>query len=688
MKKILSIFAAALFAVAVNAETIPVAAGENALRDAVASASAGDVLELASGNFAEVGDFSIDKNLTIKAAEGASPVIANTYYIKVDGGAEVTFQGIKFDGAGASDHCVRSHNNSTGAEVVTFDNCDFYNYPSHVIYVQRANRKWNSLIVRNCYFHDNKRSSIFVGYESGTDMACQAVTIENSIFANTVTPEGIEDRAVVAIYNAGSEAADIQVRVNHCTFYNFVKQSTGNSYSFLDVRKSTDVVISNCIFAQPAADMSGATYVYGGSIDNCLVFNGGHRSSSIVHNGVEGDPLFADAAHGDFYLLPNSPALTAGTDGGIIGACPAAEMKTLYCKMDKDWWKADGAAVGFYTWDDKGRQRAAWPGERMAAVEGEADLWKIDVNVARNHMGIFTRVSGEGEVYDWSSKTEDLTFPTDDKDMFTIANTEGCWSGCACDGVWSKYGEVVSDPKFYIAGNMTDWDNAKIPVYEDSYTFENMAEGKYQLKAVGADFAWHGMADMTTIADNLYLDQDGNVCFILAEAGNVTVNYKEGELFTLEGNFVAPEVQLIGSFFGPWDGETQPFALDPVDGTKAAKTVTLSVEWCDFKVIRAGDWLGKENEDGNYRIHSEHNWVDGLKRDYEGLKAISLQPDGAGDYTFTYEYANGKLTVTFPSEETAIHNAAVEAKAVKMMENGQLVIIKNGVKYNVLGTAL
>ena len=77
-----------------------------------------------------------------------------------------------------------------------------------------------------------------------------------------------------------------------------------------------------------------------------------------------------------------------------------------------------------------------------------------------------------------------------------------------------------------------------------------------------------------------------------------------------------------------------------------------------------------------------------MKRDYEGLKAISLQPDGAGDYTFTYEYANGKLTVTFPSEETAIHNAAVEAKAVKMMENGQLVIIKNGVKYNVLGTAL
>ena len=592
MKKILSIFAAALVAIAVNAETIPVAAGENALRDAVASASAGDVLELASGNFAEVGDFSIDKNLTIKAAEGASPVIANTYYIKVEGGAEVTFQGIKFDGAGASDHCVRSHNSSTGAEVVTFDNCDFHNYPSYVIYAQRANRKWNSLIVRNCYFYDNKRSSIYVGYESGTDMACQAVTIENSIFANTVTPEGIEDRAVVAIYNAGSEAADIQVRVNHCTFYNFVKQSTGNTYSFLDVRKSTDVVISNCIFAQPAADMSGATYVYGGSIDNCLVFNGGHRSSSIVHNGVEGDPLFADAAHGDFYLLPNSPALTAGTDGGIIGACPAAEMKTLYCKMDKDWWKADGAAVGFYTWDDKGRQRAAWPGERMAAVEGETDLWKIDVNVARNHMGIFTRVSGEGEVYDWSSKTEDLTFPTDDKDMFTIANTEGCWSGCACDGVWSKYGEEPAEQLengFYLVGkfnNVDAWDYASLTAEKQFVWNAHIGEGNEE---------WKVVADLVA-GDKV------KACYVYQ--GAITEYFPGGE-----GNEYVVDENHAG----------------------AGKTIY-------FQQMYNSDWGGQ----------------------------------------FYIE----------PNAGSAIHNAAVEAKAVKMMENGQLVIIKNGVKYNVLGTAL
>ena len=37
---------------------------------------------------------------------------------------------------------------------------------------------------------------------------------------------------------------------------------------------------------------------------------------------------------------------------------------------------------------------------------------------------------------------------------------------------------------------------------------------------------------------------------------------------------------------------------------------------------------------------------------------------------------------------TAISNTAVESKAVKLFENGQLVILKNGVKYNALGAKL
>jgi len=46
-----------------------------------------------------------------------------------------------------------------------------------------------------------------------------------------------------------------------------------------------------------------------------------------------------------------------------------------------------------------------------------------------------------------------------------------------------------------------------------------------------------------------------------------------------------------------------------------------------------------------------------------------------------------KVTFT-KSEATAIDNTEAEVKAVKAIENGQLVVIKNGVKYNVLGNVI
>ena len=46
-------------------------------------------------------------------------------------------------------------------------------------------------------------------------------------------------------------------------------------------------------------------------------------------------------------------------------------------------------------------------------------------------------------------------------------------------------------------------------------------------------------------------------------------------------------------------------------------------------------------------------------------------------YTFTVFYADGTAT--------AIDHVTTSAKAVKTIENGQLVIIKNGIRYNVAG---
>lgn len=121
----------------------------------------------------------------------------------------------------------------------------------------------------------------------------------------------------------------------------------------------------------------------------------------------------------------------------MVGSMSAA---TIYCKMDKAWWTADGAAVGIYTWDDLGTPKAAWPGERLTPVEGQEGVWSFDLDLETYHMCIFTRVNGEGEIADWGAKTGDLTIPAD-KDLFTITSETPVWGDPGCTGEWSVYGE-------------------------------------------------------------------------------------------------------------------------------------------------------------------------------------------------------------------------------------------------------
>ncbi len=117
----------------------------------------------------------------------------------------------------------------------------------------------------------------------------------------------------------------------------------------------------------------------------------------------------------------------------------SASTTTIYAKMEHDWWKDGGAAIGIYAWDGANKN-ADWPGERMSAVVGESDIWSIDIDTATYPNVIFTRVNGSGAIADWGAQTQNLTFPTDGKNLFTISNSTATWGGDpGCSGVWSTY---------------------------------------------------------------------------------------------------------------------------------------------------------------------------------------------------------------------------------------------------------
>ena len=102
----------------------------------------------------------------------------------------------------------------------------------------------------------------------------------------------------------------------------------------------------------------------------------------------------------------------------------------------------------------------------------------------------------------------------------------------------------------------------------------------------------------------------------------------------------------------------------------------------------------KENWDEGGQIADQTAMTAG-----DGYMELSLTPElrnrlaNAGHWMIQFNKETGapfNVTdiVLVGDFTTAISNTAVESKAVKFFENGQLVIIKNGVKYNTLGAQL
>lgn len=110
MKKflLLSLFLSALY---VRAAVVPVS-GTETIADAVSSAVVGDIIELSEA-VTYVGNVTIDKSLTLRAAEGleSAPIIQGKLSIK-DG---ATIRGIVFDGASEVADAIRIDNTVTSS---------------------------------------------------------------------------------------------------------------------------------------------------------------------------------------------------------------------------------------------------------------------------------------------------------------------------------------------------------------------------------------------------------------------------------------------------------------------------------------------------------------------------------------------------------------------------------------------
>ncbi len=198
----------------------------------------------------------------------------------------------------------------------------------------------------------------------------------------------------------------------------------------------------------------------------------GTRTFDItVADGADATFTLTFTGSGSSNVRVDDILVTVKTAGEAGGDDPEPTTKTIYCKCEQDWWKKDGAAVAAHYWKDGG-EGTTWPGVRMTAVDGETDLWKIDVDLAKYEKIIFVRVNASGDIADWGAKSGDQTIPTDDKNLFTITSTSAVWGDPGVEGTWSKYdaGSTPEPPTpaekdsiFFV--NVPGWDNLRVHLW-------------------------------------------------------------------------------------------------------------------------------------------------------------------------------------------------------------------------------
>lgn len=325
MKKLFLFLPALLLSLLANAAVININnSTPNAVQAALNSAASGDEIVMAAGIYEESGNYLAftGKKLTVRAAEGAEVIIKTVCPVRLKEGAKAEFINIKFDCStiGSYDYVIVAADDTENKRVV-LTGCEFYGWAKEKAMIEAtSSRRLDAITINNCYFHDCMKSVVFVENTGYNDLS-----ITNSTFANITTSENFSAGVIDSRATSGS------LLVDHCTFYNVEAMNT--DYAAIGkVQLPSGAVVSNCIFALSAPGASSNRTIRDVvAANNCLVYNytsdsGYGMQGNVTKTGCFiADPLFTDAANGDFSYPGNwvtmalSPARGAATDGSDLG---------------------------------------------------------------------------------------------------------------------------------------------------------------------------------------------------------------------------------------------------------------------------------------------------------------------------------------------------------------------------------
>ena len=440
-----------------------------------------------------------------------------------------------------------------------------------------------------------------------------------------------------------------------------------------------------------------------------------------VTGNADGNVVFTLAEAGDVTVNFNGKDITLVgnfTQSGDTTVTPEpnpGETKTIYLNTGgAQLWNQADAKFFVHAWGEGATDLDA----QMTLVEG--DVYQVEIAAAHTSI-IFLRLAPTATGVVWEgndlwNKTVDLTIPAE-SNCYTITG----WEPEA--GTWSSYtpGDTPVDPNpgddpvvtptaYYITGNealfgANQWKADAIAMTEAegvyTHTFTAVAAGvECQFKVTNGtwDQSW-GFANLTTVPAGVTGNADGNVVFTLAEAGDVTVNFN-GKDITLVGNFTQSGDTTVTPEPNP--GETKTIYLN----TGGAELWNQA----DAKFF-VHAWGGAADLDAQmtlvagdiYQVEIAHTSIiflrlapaaTGVVWEGENLwnKTADLEiPEGMNCYTITgWGETDGTWSLYTPVDGPTTDNeqVVINKKATKIVYNGQICIIRDGVMFNILGQVI
>ena len=312
-----------------TAQEINVEAGADAISAALVDASEGAVLILSTdgGVYTESADVTVVPDVTIKAADGlaAKPIwtTSGNNNIILEG-EHLSLEGIIFEGLSNSDSAESAVvNNAWYENVLKVNDCEFRNFKGAAIFKEADNQEiisFDSVFVSHSLFHDCE-SGIYLGgdHPSGSGQHSDNIpgtyylSVENCTFYN-LTELAIKLEAYIPSGEPVLVSVD-HVTVNNCGEYGLYLKEI-NSTSMISNSILTNCDAGVCVKYGPEDLIVYFSDVWNNT-ENYSPKSGGGVSPG--DGSFSEDPMYANAATGDFTLLEGSPCIGTASDGQNMG---------------------------------------------------------------------------------------------------------------------------------------------------------------------------------------------------------------------------------------------------------------------------------------------------------------------------------------------------------------------------------